>query len=468
MREAKEKEKSGASALEEDVLGDKGKTKLERGGIWGTMKMCVERLSDARDVQAGSAVAACVVAAEVVLCACIVWKVPYTEIDWVAYMEEVEGFLEGERDYMKLKGQTGPLVYPAGFVYVFALLRRLTSGGRVFEAQVIFGGIYIVTQMVVLAVYVRARVVPPFALPLLALSRRMHSIYLLRLFNDGVAMLPLYASVLLMQSGRWVWALALFSLAVSVKMNVLLMAPPVFMLMMEGASRTTTAAALATAAGIQLVLGAPFLATYPWSYLSRSFDLGRQFMYKWTVNFRFLPEHIFLSKGLAVSLLALHAALLLLFAHRCWCTGGMPAAFRRGLSRQSTHVALPPAKVAFVVFSGNLVGILCARSLHYQFYSWYFHMVPLLLWATKAHLVAKAAIWVVIEVCWNVYPSTVASSLSLLACHVVLVGALLVAPSAIGSDAAAARVSSPHPESDGAGRARAWLRGAKHKREKAL
>ncbi len=35
-----------------------------------------------------------------------------TEIDWVAYMEEVGGVLQGERDYSQLKGCTGPLVYP--------------------------------------------------------------------------------------------------------------------------------------------------------------------------------------------------------------------------------------------------------------------------------------------------------------------------------------------------------------------
>lgn len=34
-----------------------------------------------------------------------------TEIDWIAYMQEVEGFILGERDYTKLKGDTGPLVY---------------------------------------------------------------------------------------------------------------------------------------------------------------------------------------------------------------------------------------------------------------------------------------------------------------------------------------------------------------------
>lgn len=44
-----------------------------------------------------------------------------TEIDWVAYMQEVEGFLDGERNYFNLRGDTGPLVYPAGFLYAYAV-----------------------------------------------------------------------------------------------------------------------------------------------------------------------------------------------------------------------------------------------------------------------------------------------------------------------------------------------------------
>lgn len=40
-----------------------------------------------------------------------------TEIDWVAYMQEVGGWWSGEMDYTKLGGDTGPLVYPAGFLY---------------------------------------------------------------------------------------------------------------------------------------------------------------------------------------------------------------------------------------------------------------------------------------------------------------------------------------------------------------
>jgi alpha-1,3-mannosyltransferase len=43
--------------------------------------------------------------AEVVLNIFIVWRVNYTEIDWVAYMQECEGFLNGTTDYSQLKGK---------------------------------------------------------------------------------------------------------------------------------------------------------------------------------------------------------------------------------------------------------------------------------------------------------------------------------------------------------------------------
>jgi alpha-1,3-mannosyltransferase len=40
----------------------------------------------------------------------IIKRTNYTEIDWVAYMQEVEGVVNGTFDYYKLKGDTGPLV----------------------------------------------------------------------------------------------------------------------------------------------------------------------------------------------------------------------------------------------------------------------------------------------------------------------------------------------------------------------
>lgn len=44
-------------------------------------------------------------------------------------MQEVKGYLDGERNYLNLYGDTGPLVYPAGFVYVFSYLYWITNEG---------------------------------------------------------------------------------------------------------------------------------------------------------------------------------------------------------------------------------------------------------------------------------------------------------------------------------------------------
>lgn len=63
----------------------------------------------------------------------------------------------------------------------------------------------------------------------------------------------------------------------------------------------------------QLLLGLPFLLENPVSYITMAFNLGRQFLFKWTVNWRFLPEWLFLSRYFHISLLACHLTVLLLF-----------------------------------------------------------------------------------------------------------------------------------------------------------
>lgn len=77
------------------------------------------------------------------------------------------------------------------------------------------------------------QVVPPWALGLLCLSKRLHSIYMLRLFNDCVAMLLAYAATALLLERCWRGAALMYSAAVSVKMSVLLMAPPVLVVMLK-------------------------------------------------------------------------------------------------------------------------------------------------------------------------------------------------------------------------------------------
>jgi alpha-1,3-mannosyltransferase len=82
-----------------------------------------------------------------------------TEIDWVAYMQQVAQFVSGERDYMKMEGDTGPLVYPAAHVYTYTALYHLTDKGQnIYVAQQIFAGLYMVTLAVVMLCYWQAKV----------------------------------------------------------------------------------------------------------------------------------------------------------------------------------------------------------------------------------------------------------------------------------------------------------------------
>lgn len=52
---------------------------------------------------------------------------------------------------------------------------------------------------------------------------------------------------------------------------------------------------------------------HAWSYVTKAFDFGRAFLWEWTVNWRFVDEEVFLSKGFAVSLLLCHILTLSIF-----------------------------------------------------------------------------------------------------------------------------------------------------------
>jgi ALG3 protein len=80
---------------------------------------------------------ALLLAAEVALGLLIIRKVAYTEIDWVAYMQEVEGYLGGERDYLKIRGDTG-----ASCVPIVVRACRGPSGSAILTRALYLGYLY--------------------------------------------------------------------------------------------------------------------------------------------------------------------------------------------------------------------------------------------------------------------------------------------------------------------------------------
>lgn len=425
----------------------------------------------------------------------IVESVTYTEIDWKAYMQECEGFLNGTWDYSQLRGDTGPLVYPAGFVYIYSIFYYITKQGvNVKLAQYIFIGIYLLQLFFVLRIYIKTRKVPPYVLAFAILtSYRIHSIYVLRLFNDPIAVLFMYISLNLFLESKWTLGSMFYSLGVSVKMNILLFAPALFFFYLVNLGLKDTIKQLIICGMVQIVLGLPFLMVNPVAYLKGSFDVGRIFNHTWTVNYRFMDISMFESKCFHLTLLGIHIMLLLIFLPFCIQyfksysrlkyvqkefqpqidaknrdnkakakLKGMKEAKKKQsksidnqekLSReqedflhsfeamlQKTKGGKKAAKkmepdeteelhysINFDILSQlfilpmfivNFIGVVCARSLHYQFYCWYFHTLPYLLWSCNFSNIIRFLILALIELSWNTYPSTNFTSALLHACHI--------------------------------------------------
>lgn len=120
-------------------------------------------------------------------------------------------------------------------------------------------------------------------------------------------------------------------------MSVLLYLPAFLVVLVKQRGLATTIRLCFTILSVQGLLACPFLLEHPLPYLKNAFDLGRIFLYKWTVNWRFLGEDKFLDPMFARALLVGHATVLVAFGLFRWCraAGGTIAVLSRAVQRPS-------------------------------------------------------------------------------------------------------------------------------------
>lgn len=161
-------------------------------------------------------------------------------------------------------------------------------------------------------------------------------------------------------------------------------------------------------------------------------------MFKWTVNWRFVGEERFLGRSFSFLLIAMHLSLLYTFGAGIWLAPSgwtVPDAFHKllapppkeeqaGISRRVT-----PNFILTAILSAMIIGCLCARSLHYQFFVYIAWSTPFLLWKSGVHPVFIYAVCMAQEWAWNVYPSTDASSLVVVGCLAITVGSVWIGTS---------------------------------------
>lgn len=318
---------------------------------------------------------------------------------------------------------------------IFKELYKLTAEGTdILTAQYMFVFVYIFTQACAMFLVYKPAKVPPYVLPLLVLSKRLHSIYMLRMFNDVFSTLFAIFSIAALQRKLWTLSAVALSFAISVKMNSLLYLPAAALIYLQALGPFGTVfRTVVPFVTVQGLVAREFLYSgFEKEYFSKAFEFSRVFFYKWTVNWRFVPEETFLSSNFAIALLSVHALLLIAFSVRRgsnWLLPmGSPSSFARSRNEiiaivrallfapsaeRSLRVSrMTPDYVLTTMVSCNLIGILCARSLHYQFYSWFFWAVPFALYKVQGvfGFVVALGIFVAQELAWLTFPSTNQSS----------------------------------------------------------
>jgi alpha-1,3-mannosyltransferase len=232
----------------------------------------------------------------------------------------------------------------------------------------------------------------------------------------------LWLAIFFLQRRSWRLGAVMYTWGLGIKMSLLLVLPAVGIILFLGSGLATSLQLAAVIGLVQVLIGIPFLAANPWGYLGRAFELSRQFFFKWTVNWRFVGEDVFISRSFSLALLGLHIAALVGFITTRWLTpthqplSRLFASILSGRSpfteKEQRYVSrnITPRFVMTAILSSNVIGLLFARSLHYQFYSYLAWSTPFLLWRSGIHPVLQYGIWATQEWAWNIYPSTPLSS----------------------------------------------------------
>lgn len=256
---------------------------------------------------------------------------------------------------------------------------------------------------------------------MLILSKRLHSIFVLRLFNDCFAVFFLWVAIYTFQRRIWTLGSMAYSFGVGIKMSLLLPLPAIgiMLFLVRGVQGSLKQAWLM--AQLQIVLAFPFLPANALGYLSRAFEFSRQFLFKWTVNWRFVGEKTFLSREFSITLLVGHISALLIFLTTRWLKpaekpvteligNALKMKEPLGKMQHAVSIRISPNYILTSILTANAIGMLFARSLHYQFYAYTALATPFLLWRAGLHPVLQYSLWAAQEWAWNVYPSTDMSS----------------------------------------------------------
>jgi alpha-1,3-mannosyltransferase len=148
-------------------------------------------------------------------------------------------------------------------------------------------------------------------------------------------------------------------------MSALLYLPAFLVVLVKQRGLVTTIRLCLMIFSVQGLLAYPFLLEHPLPYIKNAFDLGRIFLYNWTVNWRFLSEERFLDPNFAKALLVGHVSVLVAFGLFRWCqtSGGVLVVLNRAIQNPSRPGSPVPVRAdgAYAKSPGSQILTTCLQ-----------------------------------------------------------------------------------------------------------
>lgn len=249
-----------------------------------------------------------------------------------------------------------------------------------------------------------------------------------RCFNDCFTMLYFYIGLyLLISRNRIVLSTIFFGIALSCKMNVVLFLPGIFYIYIKKKGPIFLISQIILILLIQILMGLPFILTYPLSYLKGAYNVTRVFDLSESINWQFLSLDTFYNPLFHKFLLFTHLFLLicfLIFVYEKPSKNILVSLRLNDWSINAEEKHLDKKFMAMVIFTSNFIGIACGRSLHYQFFLWFFESLPFLFWLTRWNFFVKVFLMLIYSYSWS-YRKHPIKSLILNFVHIFLISSIL-------------------------------------------
>jgi alpha-1,3-mannosyltransferase len=335
------------------------------------------------------------------------------QIDLAAYAEQSKIYMTGSADYSKLIGDTGPIQYPAASLYLYSFFNWLTDYNinkhNMSDVHVVLD---IFRMWLLVRIYKRAygseRGAPKnrkmYVFVLLLLQAKYKFVGITHQFNDCFMMICCLMAIHFWQYG-YLWISAtLLGIAVNIKMSALLMIPGYALTVAFEAGLIRAVLSVAWIIGLQIIIGIEFLMANPQAYFSMAYNFDRVFLKQEQVNFQFMTQEFMHSDGFNKFLLAMHLGFLLLFLVFKWTDNLLKDVRLFDLLGDLTkRREICQYKSLLIIFTSNLIGMMCSRGTHQQFYSWYSYSFPFLVDAAwENHTLTKFALIICLEIAWTV------------------------------------------------------------------